>query len=181
MPILDLLHKSRYAPPATTAARRDECSKCPQRTRLGRCLQCGCFTNLKTKLATEACPIGKWAAVAMLLLLLHAGVVGQSFTAPFSIVTSDNGVDIYHVPVAIHITADEILIGKKCSDMDVLFAHILERKFSFDGKTITYTTEQGTVTHAIDGNCQSVTWEVGTFTWRLYSNLPEWVQVQNKP
>lgn len=180
MPILDLLHKSRYAPPATTAARRAVCSKCPQRTRLGRCLQCGCFTNLKTKLATEACPIGKWAAVAMLLLLLHAGVVGQSFTAPFSIVTSDNGVDIYHVPVAINITADEILIGKKGSDMDVLFAHILDVVVDTTKQTVTYTTEQGRVVYSVEGDCQAVTFEGEKFTWRLYSNLPEWVQVKNK-
>ena len=26
----------------------------------GRCLKCGCYMNLKTRLETEHCPIGKW-------------------------------------------------------------------------------------------------------------------------
>lgn len=26
----------------------------------GRCLECGCFTALKSRLATEQCPLGRW-------------------------------------------------------------------------------------------------------------------------
>ena len=39
--------------------RREICQTCDNWTG-GRCKLCGCFTSLKIKLATEACPIGKW-------------------------------------------------------------------------------------------------------------------------
>ena len=180
MPITDLLRPTRYADAATTAQRLSKCATCPEKTKLGRCRLCGCFVRLKTRLATEACPAGKWPALVALLLLVWAQAPAQSFTGPFSIVTSDQGVDIYHVPVAVHITQDEILIGKKGSDMDVLFAHILHTTADTTANTITYTTEQGRVVLATEGDCMAVTWEGGTFTWRIYSHLPQWVQVQNK-
>ncbi len=60
MPILDLLKPKKYTDPTTTENRRAICNTCPNRTNLGRCKKCGCFTNLKTRLTTEKCPVGKW-------------------------------------------------------------------------------------------------------------------------
>lgn len=111
---------------------------------------------------------------------IAGSAVAQSFTATFSVLTSDDGVDIYHVPVRVHITEDEILIGKKGSTLDVLFAHILHKQADPATNTITYTTEQGTVVYAIEGDCHAVTWQTNTFAWRLYSTVPEWVRVENK-
>lgn len=60
MPILDLLRPSKYTDAKTTEARRAICAVCPERTTLGRCKKCTCLTNLKTRLSTEKCPVGKW-------------------------------------------------------------------------------------------------------------------------
>jgi tetratricopeptide (TPR) repeat protein len=35
------------------------CAICPHHTGL-RCRICGCFTNIKTRMAHESCPLGKW-------------------------------------------------------------------------------------------------------------------------
>ena len=48
---------------ATLAARMNECSICEFRA-LDACSACGCPLEAKTPLATEACPKGKWLAVA---------------------------------------------------------------------------------------------------------------------
>ena len=37
------------------------CQACEHHTGL-RCRICGCFTNVKTRMAHEQCPIGKWLA-----------------------------------------------------------------------------------------------------------------------
>lgn len=37
------------------------CQTC-EHWKKGRCEKCGCFTRLKVRLPSEACPIGKWAA-----------------------------------------------------------------------------------------------------------------------
>lgn len=44
---------------AEQKARVAICQTCPQ-YKDGRCLKCGCITALKTKIATEHCPIGSW-------------------------------------------------------------------------------------------------------------------------
>lgn len=38
------------------------CKACPQLTDLNRCKECGCFMNIKTKLAMASCPLPekKW-------------------------------------------------------------------------------------------------------------------------
>lgn len=41
--------------------RLDRCAVCEHHTGM-RCRVCGCFTNLKTRLPHEACPLGKWSA-----------------------------------------------------------------------------------------------------------------------
>lgn len=41
--------------------RMDICLSCPELTKLThQCKKCGCFMQLKTKLAEARCPIGKW-------------------------------------------------------------------------------------------------------------------------
>lgn len=41
--------------------RYDICLDCPEFIRLTKqCKQCGCFMNLKTRLAASSCPLGKW-------------------------------------------------------------------------------------------------------------------------
>lgn len=37
------------------------CEECPRFLRVTKqCKECGCFMNLKTKLANATCPLGKW-------------------------------------------------------------------------------------------------------------------------
>jgi hypothetical protein len=37
------------------------CEACPRFVKLTKqCKECGCFMNMKTKLAEAVCPIGKW-------------------------------------------------------------------------------------------------------------------------
>jgi len=54
--------------PEILAAREATCKACPEwdATALnatGRCRKCGCSTWAKLRMATEACPLGKWEAV----------------------------------------------------------------------------------------------------------------------
>jgi hypothetical protein len=51
----------KLADAETLEARLRACSGCEHHTGL-RCKVCGCFTNVKTRLAPEACPAGKWPA-----------------------------------------------------------------------------------------------------------------------
>jgi tetratricopeptide (TPR) repeat protein len=47
--------------PQLQLARMSICQSCAHHTGL-RCRICGCFTNVKTRMAHEQCPIGKWPA-----------------------------------------------------------------------------------------------------------------------
>jgi hypothetical protein len=63
-------------PPEVLQDRRDKCRECPHASRdpkrldrptkgltvLSKCDLCGCFIAAKTKLASEACPDGRWPA-----------------------------------------------------------------------------------------------------------------------
>ena len=40
--------------------RWDICKGCEFLTEKDKCLKCGCFMKVKTRVATVACPIGKW-------------------------------------------------------------------------------------------------------------------------
>ena len=40
--------------------RWDICKGCEFLTDQNKCLKCGCFMKVKTRIATVACPIGKW-------------------------------------------------------------------------------------------------------------------------
>ena len=53
---------ARRAPPRrlTASQRMAICRKCPSMTRDKRCVHCGCFLKLKTRVPTEKCPTGKW-------------------------------------------------------------------------------------------------------------------------
>ena len=52
-----------FATKETQDARRAICHACDQWIEnKQRCAKCGCFTDKKIKLATEHCPLGKWAA-----------------------------------------------------------------------------------------------------------------------
>ena len=58
------------APQEIAQARWEECLKCPKLIydevnpdtdrKDGRCIECGCFMNVKCHYATAECPIGKW-------------------------------------------------------------------------------------------------------------------------
>jgi len=55
-------------PPEALASREATCRACPEwdanaLNGTGRCRKCGCSTWAKLRMATEACPIGKWQAV----------------------------------------------------------------------------------------------------------------------
>lgn len=56
-------------PPEILAAREATCRACPEwdaaaLNGTGRCRKCGCSTWAKLRMATEACPLGKWEDVA---------------------------------------------------------------------------------------------------------------------
>jgi hypothetical protein len=46
---------------AVLEQRLQACAACEHHTGL-RCKVCGCFTNVKTRLAHEVCPAGRWPA-----------------------------------------------------------------------------------------------------------------------
>jgi len=55
-------------PPEVLATREATCRACPEwdaaaLNSTGRCRKCGCSTWAKLRMATEACPLGKWEAV----------------------------------------------------------------------------------------------------------------------
>lgn len=46
------------------AKRQAECRACDRwDSRAERCLECGCYTQIKLRMATERCPLGRWSAV----------------------------------------------------------------------------------------------------------------------
>jgi hypothetical protein len=54
-------------PPGILAEREATCRSCDQwdataLNNTGRCRKCGCSTWAKLRMATEACPLGKWEA-----------------------------------------------------------------------------------------------------------------------
>ena len=58
----DLLNPStEYVPEEEAKARFEICKACPRLIKTtGQCKECGCFMNLKTKLAKAECPLHKW-------------------------------------------------------------------------------------------------------------------------
>ena len=57
-------------PPDILAEREATCRACPEwdaeaLNATGRCRKCGCLTWAKIRMATEACPLGKWQAVPL--------------------------------------------------------------------------------------------------------------------
>jgi hypothetical protein len=36
------------------------CKECPELGALNRCSQCGCFMNIKVRIYSATCPLGKW-------------------------------------------------------------------------------------------------------------------------
>ena len=62
-------HGAPTTPPEVLAEREATCRACPEwdaaaLNSTGRCRKCGCSTWAKLRMATEACPIGKWKAVS---------------------------------------------------------------------------------------------------------------------
>jgi tetratricopeptide (TPR) repeat protein len=51
----------KITPPDVQQKRLDTCASCEHHTGL-RCKICGCFTNVKSRMLHEDCPIGKWPA-----------------------------------------------------------------------------------------------------------------------
>jgi hypothetical protein len=51
----------KTAPPEVQRRRLQTCAGCEHHTGV-RCKICGCFTNVKSRLLHENCPIGKWPA-----------------------------------------------------------------------------------------------------------------------
>ena len=49
----------KTATPETTQKRLQTCAACEHHTGM-RCKICGCFTDVKSRLLYETCPIGKW-------------------------------------------------------------------------------------------------------------------------
>jgi hypothetical protein len=59
---LDLLNpRTKQAPTDLSDMRYDACLKCPELIQATKqCKKCGCFMNIKTKLESAKCPLGKW-------------------------------------------------------------------------------------------------------------------------
>ena len=36
------------------------CKQCPELRALNNCRQCGCFMDIKTRIYSAVCPLGKW-------------------------------------------------------------------------------------------------------------------------
>lgn len=54
-------HSKQVDSPEVAEKRYAICLECPFLTELTKqCKKCGCFMQLKTKLAAAACPINKW-------------------------------------------------------------------------------------------------------------------------
>ena len=51
----------KTAPAETQRQRLQTCAVCEHHTGV-RCKICGCFTNVKSRMLHENCPIGKWPA-----------------------------------------------------------------------------------------------------------------------
>lgn len=59
---LDLLNpKTKQIEEEVSNKRYDICLECPELIQITKqCKQCGCFMNIKTKLESARCPLGKW-------------------------------------------------------------------------------------------------------------------------
>jgi len=59
---LDMLNpKTRRLSDEDAKVRMDICKACPELIKLtSQCKKCGCLMNVKTKLESAKCPIGKW-------------------------------------------------------------------------------------------------------------------------
>jgi hypothetical protein len=59
---LDLLNpKTKKTDEAVADSRLATCMECPELLpAVHQCKKCGCFMNLKTKLESAKCPLGKW-------------------------------------------------------------------------------------------------------------------------
>ena len=63
----DLLKADNKTTDEIAAERYEICKACPELIKLTKqCKKCGCFMNLKVKLAPAECPIGKWAATTVM-------------------------------------------------------------------------------------------------------------------
>lgn len=63
----DMLKADGKTTDAIAQERYDMCLGCEHLIKLTKqCKKCGCFMNLKTKLAGAECPIGKWGVVSTL-------------------------------------------------------------------------------------------------------------------
>jgi hypothetical protein len=63
----DMLRADGKTTDAIAQERYDMCLGCEHLIKLTKqCKKCGCFMNLKTKLAGAECPVGKWGAVSTL-------------------------------------------------------------------------------------------------------------------
>jgi hypothetical protein len=49
----------RNTPKMVRESRLEICNKCDKNNN-GRCSECGCFVDVKTSWASEACPLGHW-------------------------------------------------------------------------------------------------------------------------
>lgn len=56
-----VLRRPLFVKPETAIRRLAHCHKCPFYVEDSKqCAKCSCFAEIKTLLATERCPVGKW-------------------------------------------------------------------------------------------------------------------------
>ena len=95
--------------PDVKRARHEMCLKCEHLTSLNKhtpfqCALCNCFIGLKTALATESCPAGKWRATAEARKYGEVGLVIGTFAAvPYIHLQLETARRFYpDVPILIH-------------------------------------------------------------------------------
>ena len=109
---------------------------------------------------------------------------GQSdFVSPFHVVVtgpqpgSKSITDIYHVPTRVVITEATVSIGVD-SEGGSRFNYPIQGIEHETGKT-RYIIPEGIIIHAVTKEGECVTWINSKFQWRLYSFLPQFIEIEN--
>jgi membrane protease subunit (stomatin/prohibitin family) len=57
------MFRKNFSAEEVSKQRMEICKSCPSLIAMNRCKECGCFMDVKTKLARFSCPLGKWKEV----------------------------------------------------------------------------------------------------------------------
>ena len=127
---------------------------------------------------------GIMAIVCLLLFCSAVKAHGQTeFISPFHVVItapqpgSKSITDIYHVPTHVVITETTVSIGVD-SEGGSRFNYPIQGVEHETGKN-RYIIPDGIIIHAVNKEGETVTWINSKFQWRLYSFLPQFIEIEN--